>query len=197
MAKTEKDPLEKIGALFDAIVKKADNKQDMEDDISTVERQLGYFPEYLEAWNNDVVSAAANSRLLAAGYLDTTEFQERRQRTDEMRRVTHDAMLGACSQLNRFCEFYGVEKFCPDPKSMDRSEVARFAGLFVCETCGIDLKEKTLDMYIYNSAEHPEETPQLNTKDMVAEFDRYIESVKNRSDDRVTDGQPERDEVEL
>ncbi len=183
MAKTVK-PLERISELFKAVVEKAENKEYLEDDIDTITRQLNRFPEYLAAWNKDVIEGAANSRLLAAGYLDTETYQYRTQTLDESRRITHDAMLSACSQLKRLCQMYGGEKFCPDPEKMHRSDIAQFAGMFVCETCGIDLKDKTLDMYIYNSATEPQKPRQLDTDRLGSEFDRLIRNVRETPDSR-------------
>lgn len=177
-------PLDRINDLFKAVVEKAENPEYLKDDIETITRQLGRFSEYLDAWNKDVIGNASNQNLLHAGYIDTETFQYRRQSLDEQRRIAHDAMLTACSQLNRFCKLYGVEKFCPDPEKMHRSDIAQFAGMFVCETCGIDLQEKTLDMYLYDSAAHPEKTPRLDTDDLGKEFDRYIAEVTSRASEK-------------
>ena len=46
--------------------------------------------------------------------------------TDRRRRIIHDAAIASCSILNRACDRFGTEKFCPETD--DRIEIADFCA---------------------------------------------------------------------
>ena len=64
------------------------------------------------------------------GRISQEDFEFRITQSDSLRRSIHDVAIDACKQLNRLCDAYSVERFCPE-ESADRHQVADFIGTFV------------------------------------------------------------------
>ena len=116
----------------------------IKDDMNAIDLAMTSFCSYVDAvYRMEVVMP-----IIMARY----EGEERRyeiERLDRARRSSHDAAISSARMLNRMCEAFGTEAFCPDTE--DRYVIADFCGVititFFCE--GIHSDGKTIDDIIF------------------------------------------------
>lgn len=87
---------------------------------------LKKFSEYIHATNEYVYTLQSITLLRDAGVIDQTEFEYQLKMIDTLRKTKHDAIIDACNQLNRQCDFYNIPRIC-DINVRDRAIVAKFA----------------------------------------------------------------------
>ncbi len=142
---------DKIKDLINAInTKETDNPQEM---FEFVWERLEKFTNYFNAVYKDVVKSTINRELLVAGRISQEEFQDRITNSDFERRTCHNSAISACAQLNRLCDAYEIEKFCPETD--DRHIIADFIGTFVYNIYQEGIGEATLDKAVENAHDEP------------------------------------------
>ena len=134
----------KIKNLADAISKQ--EPEDADFYCNFISERLETFTNYFNAVYKDVLGMEINKSLRDSGRIPQEEFERRVLDNDNSRHKKHDLGIDACNQLNRLCEKYGVEPFCPD--GTDRYKVADFIGTFVYNVYESGIGQKSLDKAI-------------------------------------------------
>ncbi len=131
--------------LKNAIIKDGLENGDSIDDIKLfldfVDDKMDDFRKYFNAVYEHVIGAESARLLLNGGMIDVEKYKDRIIKLDGDRKHAHDMAIDACNKLNRQCDAYKVEHFCPTPelaadgsKYLNRGEIADFVGKFVYET---------------------------------------------------------------
>ncbi len=147
---------ENVTRLVRAMSEQVKDKEEFEARLEIVGKGLESFTKYFNAVYNDVMQAEVNKVLRDTGRIDQEEYERRIISSDQQRRVIHNRAITSCAQLNRYCEQFGVDKFCPETD--DRHVIADFIGTFVSEVYQ-DGQKKTMDIAIEtakNSGANPE-----------------------------------------
>lgn len=118
-----------IESLFKSIAEK-ESGEDLNETVDFVNEALNSFTHYFNVVYKDYLQGQLNRNLYEMGKIDREELVYRIEKNDAMRRTAHDVAIGKCNQLNRLCDRYGVERFCPGEEA-DRTEIAEFIGKFV------------------------------------------------------------------
>ena len=122
---------EKYAKLIETIIEKTTDKEELMDLLQFVDTSIEYMDEYVQAVNEHVRTVKRSSVLRKKGIISAEEYKFRVEMVDSNRRTKHNAMLSAMNQLNRLCDRFGVEKFCPE--NQDRHVRATFAGAVTTE----------------------------------------------------------------
>lgn len=111
--------------------------------LQLLEKSLNFFPQYLEK----VYMMEIQVPILYAKY-EGENLKDKIADLDENRRLVHNCVIDACGKLNRLCDKYMVERFCPD--TVDRQEVADFCAQITTELflSGIGKDQNTIDAVI-------------------------------------------------
>nr|WP_297765766.1 DUF3232 domain-containing protein [uncultured Butyrivibrio sp.] len=147
---------ENVSQLVKAMSEQVKDREEFEARLEIVGKGLESFTKYFNAVYNDVIQSEVNRVLRDTGRIDQEEFERRIMTSDQQRRAIHNRAITCCAQLNRYCEQFGVPKFCPDTD--DRHVVADFIATFVSEVYQ-DGQKKTMDIAIEtakNSGVNPE-----------------------------------------
>ena len=114
-----------------------DNPEYIEDDLEFVDDNVDAFRKYFNAVYEHVEGSAGQQLLFNSGLITGEQLKDRIMKYDADRRSAHNKAIDACAKLNRLCEQYNIEKFCPeiqydkDGKAINRAEVADFVGKYV------------------------------------------------------------------
>lgn len=117
-----KDALEGFKALLKAMRSK-DDKEFMDEDMEFMCVQVKSFAGYVKAVS-DALFDVALARERYAG--DPACLQAAVTACDRKRKIAHDSAISACSVLNRACDRFGAERFCPETE--DRTAIANFCA---------------------------------------------------------------------
>lgn len=144
---------EKVNNLFNVIAEK-ENAEDANYISSFVQDSLMNFTKYFNTVYRDVLQQRSNKALFDMGRIDRDEYIYRIETNDRARRVAHNVAIDSCNQLNRLCDRYNIERFCPAEEA-SRTEVADFIGKFVYDYYQEGI-HKTAEVNIDKSIENAE-----------------------------------------
>lgn len=106
-----------------------------------VDNNMDKFRQYFNAIYEHVVGSESARLYLASGKWETEQYQDKIMKYDGDRKLAHDLAIDACAKLNRLCDSYKIEHFCPEvkmskdgSKCVNRGEIADFVGKFMYET---------------------------------------------------------------
>ena len=111
--------IEKFNALVNAI--KNSDCQYKQDDLEMLDDDMMSFGKYV-----DIVYQETYRLPLLRARLDDEDLREAIQDLDKRRRICHEAAIAACSTINKTCDYYNVDRFCPETD--DRYIVADFCA---------------------------------------------------------------------
>ncbi len=117
--------------LIGQIVKN-EKPEDVEFFVNYVVDSLNSFTGYFNAVCDNTNGMHINKLLRDGGRISQEEFEWRITESDKRRRSAHNVAIDACNGLNRLCDKYGIEHFCPEEGS-PREEIAEFIGSYVME----------------------------------------------------------------
>ncbi len=120
-------------------VKKEEDPEDRELILDAIEQKSSSFVKYVEA----VYNMELTTPIIYAKY-DGAELRDKIENLDHRRRICHDSAISACAFFNRQCEYYNIEKFCPE--TTDRYIIADFIGEFVNEVYLAGTRERVKSM---------------------------------------------------
>lgn len=121
-------------------IKKGEYVEFIEDDLQEVDDRLDAFRKYFNAVYSHVIGVESARFRCTAGYISSEQLKDKIMDLDNHRRIAHESAINACSVLNRLCNIYGVEHFCPEVQKDERGivtnrhEIADFVGQFVYNT---------------------------------------------------------------
>lgn len=101
------------------------------------------FVNYFNKVCDHMIKGEIAHQMFHAGKLSRENMLFQIERLDGNRRSAHDMAAVACTQINRLCDTYQVQPFCPD--TTDRHEVAEFVGRFVQEVYQDGIKDRSLE----------------------------------------------------
>lgn len=126
-----------INDLLIAIMNRDFGRDSITDDILFVEERFDLFRKYFNAVYDHVYKSSTASTMMRGGEMDMEKYKDTVMKYDSSRTVSHDAVIGACAQINRLCDTYGIEHLCPDVetnengKCLNRGEIGDFVGKFM------------------------------------------------------------------
>ncbi len=160
---------ENVSQLVRAMSEKVKDREEFEARLEIVGKGLESFTKYFNAVYNDVMQSEVNKVLRDTGRIDQEEYERRIIASDQQRRAIHNRAITSCAQLNRYCEQFGVPKFCPETD--DRHVVADFIGSFVSEIYQ-DGQQKTMDIAI-ETAKTSGVNPEHAYNEKIKEIDEW------------------------
>ena len=189
--------------LKKAIMEQMKDSDDLRDVLSFVDDQVDQFRKYFNAVYRHVVGGEAVRLLNMSGYMDKETMCSRIMDLDESRKRAHDAAISACSTLNRMCDRFGVEKFCPEVerdatgKETNRGEIADFVGKYVYNVYqrGIH-KQPIQEIQKENDIQYGDRTS-LDTAFIVAKEDGLNPDEALKIDDALIDPADGFDDLDL
>lgn len=130
------------------------NEKDLEtrnDVLELVSSRMDSFRKYV----NTVYKQTVLTPLIYMRY-DGDILRDKIERLDKDRRLAHESAISSCQVLNRICEKYNVEHFCPE--TTDRYIVADFCSKITNEAFDIGAKRNhninTMDEMMKFMTEH-------------------------------------------
>lgn len=126
--------------LKNAILKNGQEEY-IADDLKFVDDQMDRFRDYFNKVYEHVVGSESTRLMLSAGRIEIEKYQDRIMKLDGNRKHAHNMAIDACNKLNRLCDAYNIDHFCPEviastdgKQTMNRGKIADFVGKFMYET---------------------------------------------------------------
>ena len=119
---------EEVLKLVASVMEDAQNQEDREDNADFLERTLNAMPAYF----NQVVTGENSIAVARFRSESPADFQATVMEIDRRRKISHDAMMGAITALNRQSRRFGLTPLYEGDET-DRWAMADFCEEFVCD----------------------------------------------------------------